>query len=159
MATIDQLIEQGQLFKLEDVLDPGELEERIIYVHPRVATWMDENLETLENDGFYDNIPSPKQQADDLFYEFISGANIISDWPPHAMTPSVTGVWELRTADLRFFGWFWRKGVFLITGVDTKTRCQAFSLYAGYRDQCVRDRTIFDLEAPAFCMGELSDVL
>ena len=159
MATIDQLVEQGRLLRLEGVLDPGELAERIIYLHPRVADWIDENLEALENDGYYDNVPSPLQQADDLFYEFISGAEISSQWPPHAMTPFDSGVWELRTPDLRFFGWFWRKGVFLLTAIDTKSRCQAHGLYSGYRDQCTRDRTDFDLEPPAFCTGELSDVL
>lgn len=159
MTTIGQLVAQGRLLKLEDVLDPGELEDRLIYLHPRVASWMDENMETLENDGFYDNVPSPQQQADDLFYEVISGADIISDWPPHAMIPSDTGVWELRTADLRFFGWFWRKGIFLLTGIDTKERCQTYSLYSGYRDQCVRDREEFNLEPPAFCTGDLHDVL
>lgn len=159
MATTDQLVEQGRLYKLEDILDPGELEERLIYIHPRVADWMDRNLETLECDGFYDNVPSPQQQADDLFYEFVSGADIVSKWPPHAMTPNDTGIWELRTADLRFFGWFWRKGVFLITGCDTKERCQSYSLYRGYREQCVRDRENFNLEPPAFCTGELTDVL
>jgi len=159
MTTIDQLVRREKLLKLEDVLDPGELEERLIYLHPRVAAWMDQNLETLENDGFYDNVPSPQQQADDLFYEFISGADINSDWPPHAMIPNVTGVWELRTADLRFFGWFWRKSIFLLTAIDTAARCKDYALYAGYRDQCTHDRTEFDLAPPAFCMGELSDVL
>ena len=159
MATINELVKQSRLLKLEDVLDPGELEERLIYVHPRVASWIDDNLETLDNDGFYENVPSPQQQADDLFYEYISGADMISDWPPHAMMPDESGVWELRTADLRFFGWFWRKSIFLMTAIDTKDRCLTYSLASAYRDQCVRDRDEFDLEPPAFCTGELNDVL
>jgi hypothetical protein len=159
MATIDQLVEQSRLLKLDEVLDPGELEERLIFLHPRVAAWTQANLEALENDGFYDNVPTPQQQADDLFYEFISGSDLISDWPPHAMTPYDTGVWELRTADLRFFGWFWRKSIFILSAVDTKVRCLELGLYAGYRRQCVNDRDTFDLDPPAFCTGELVDVL
>lgn len=159
MATIEDLVTSLRLHKIDGILDAGEVEQRLIYIHPRAMIWLDTKLEGLENDGFYDNVQTPRQQVDDLLYEFISGSDIISTWPPHAMTPNETGIWELRTADLRFFGWFWRKGVFIMTAIDTKKRCKELSLYGGYRDQCARDRYNFDLDPPLFCTGRLNDVL
>lgn len=159
MATPAQLALGGLLHKVEDVLEPHEQEVRLLYTMPRAKEWMDAKLSKLAADGFYENAPSPEQQVDDLFYSFLSGDPEISEWVPHPMRPHEDGVWELRTADLRFFGWFWRKGIFIISAVDQKTRCEQFGLYAGYRDQCLRDRDGFDLDPPPFVNGELQDVL
>ena len=75
------------------------------------------------------------------------------------MQPSEEGVWELRTADLRFFGWFWRKGVFVISAVDQTARCKEYNLCGGYRNRCVQDMRNLGLDEPQFVNGELADVL
>ena len=159
MPTPDEAVAEGHLHKITGVLSPAEQEMRLIYATPRAVQWMEENLEHLDADGYYDHAPSPTQQADDLFYSFISGDDLQNDWPPHVMQPSETGVWELRTADLRFFGWFWRQGVFIVSAVDQAARCKQYSLYAGYRDQCIWDVRNFGFDDPPFVNGELADVL
>ena len=159
MATPAQLAMRDLLHKVEDVLDPQEQEERLLYAMPRAKEWMDAQLSELATDGFYENAPSPEQQADDLFYSFLSGDPKISEWVPHPMRPHEHGVWELRTADLRFFGWFWRKGIFIISAVDQKNRCEQLDLYAGYRNQCLYDREGLDLDPPPFVNGDLENVL
>lgn len=159
MATPAQLAARNLLHKVEDVLGPHEQEERLLYAVPRAKEWMDARLADLASDGFYENAPSPEQQVDDLFYNFISGNEEISEWVPHPMFPHAYGVWELRTADLRFFGWFWRKGIFIISAVDQKVRCLEFGLNGPYRDQCIRDRDGLDLDPPTFISGDLRDVL
>lgn len=159
MPTPSDAADSGQLVKIDGGLDAHEQEQRLLYAMPRAVAWLENELDDLEADGFYDNAPTPNQQADDLFYSFVSGEDMDSEWPPHVMLPSERGVWELRTADLRFFGWFWRKGVFVISAVDAASRCKQFSLYAGYREQAVRDRDDFDFDPPPYVNGELSDVL
>jgi hypothetical protein len=159
MATTAQLVLEGVLHKVEDVLEPHEQEERLLYVMPRAKDWMDANLSDLAADGFYENAPSPEQQVYDLFYSFLSGDPEISEWTPHPMRPQEHGIWELRTADLRFFGWFWRKSIFIISAVDQKSRCEEFRLYEGYRNQCSNDREALGLEPPPFVNGELESVL
>lgn len=159
MATPAELVQAGRLHKVEDVLDPHEQEQRLLYVLPRAKAWMDEKLDALEADGFYENMPTPTQQADDIFYAFISGDDELGEWVPHAMDPFENGVWELRTADLRFFGWFWRKGIFIISAVDQAARCKELQLYNGYRNQCERDRDLLNLDPPPFINGGMRDVL
>lgn len=150
---------EGLLQKIDGRLDASEQEQRLLYATPRAVQWMNDKLEDLDADGYHDNTQSPTEQADDLFYRFVSGGVIEKDWPPHVMRPPREGVWELRTADLRFFGWFWRKGVFIISAVDQAERCKKFSLYTGYRRQCIKDRQDFGFDEPSFVNGELSDVL
>lgn len=160
MPTPSDAVAEGRLFKVDGGLEANEQEERLIYVMPRAATWLEENLENLDADGFYENAPSPTQQADDLLYSFVSGGDFENDWSPHVMYPSDTGIWELRTADLRFFGWFWRKGVFIVSAVDQAARCKQKGLYAGYRNQSIVDRERFGFDEPSFINGEdLADVL
>ncbi len=65
-----------------------------MYALPRAVEWMENDLEKLDTDGFYENAQSPIQQADDLFYSFISGGDLENDWPPHIMKPPEDGVWE-----------------------------------------------------------------
>lgn len=122
---------------------------------PLAVRWMNDKLEGLDADGFFENAPSPMEQAEELFYSFISGEDLGSgDWPPHVMRPPREGVWELRTADLRFFGWFWRKGIFIISSVDQALNCKKTGLYAVYRNQCVKDRQAFGFDEPSFVEGE-----
>ena len=159
MATTEQLAEQGILERLDGVLDHDELVERRIYLMPRAVQWLESTLGTIETDGYVENAASPLQQADDLFYDFISGAEMAESWPPHWMYPQHDGVWELRTPDLRFFGWFTCKGTFIVSAIDTKENCKLKNLYRGYRNQCVSDRNSMELDEPKYILGELDDVL
>ncbi len=159
MPTPSDAVARGLLHKIEGVLDPGEQEFRLIYALSRAIEWMERSLGKLDADGFYENAPTPTQQADDLFYAFISGDDLENDWPPHVMRPSEEGVWELRTADLRFFGWFWRKCIFVISAVNQAAICKEHKLYGGYRNQCIRDRCDLGLDNPPFVKGELADVI
>ncbi len=154
MPTPSDAVAEGLLHKIDGGLDAAEQEQRLLYAMPRAVQWMNDKLEGLDADGYHENAQSPMLQADDLFYTFVSGGVIEGDWPPHVMRPPREGVWELRTADLRFFGWFWRKGVFIISAVDQAARCKKFSLYAGYRNQCVKDRRGFGFDEPSFVEGE-----
>lgn len=160
MPTPGDAAAMGRLHKIDGGLSASEQEERLLYAMPRAAQWLDDNLERLDADGFYENAQSPTMQADDLFYAFVPGGDIEKDFPPHVMQPPKEGVWESRTADLRFFGWFWRRGVFIISAVDRAERCKKRSLYTGYRNQCVRDRQDFGFDEPPFVEGEsINDVI
>ena len=160
MPTPDDAVAAGQLYKIDGGLDAAEQVQRLLYAMPRAVRWMNDKLEGLDADGYHENAQSPMMQTDDLFYTFVSGGVIESDWPPHVMRPPREGVWELRTADLRFFGWFWRKGIFIISAVDQAVRCKKFRLYAGYRKQCVRDRQSFGFDGEPFVIGEsINEVL
>lgn len=159
MATPAELEEKGELSKLVGILDDDQPEERLVYALPRARDWLTETLPLLETDGFHENAASPQEQAYDLFYAFLSGEDDFAEFIPKPLRPKDSYVWELRTADLRFFGWFWRKGIFILSAVDLKQRCARYNLYAGYRDQCEHDRETLDLDPPKFIAGDLNDVV
>lgn len=157
MATPPQLVEEGDLIKVGSPLGLGEMPERAIYAFPRAVEWMQEHLTELQSDGYYTGVVSPLEQADDLLHRFIIGDDM-QDKPPRSMRPEREGVWELRTPDLRFFGWFWKRGCFLLSAIATKKECKISGLYHGYMQQCVRDRTLLNLDSPKFRPGGYDEV-
>jgi hypothetical protein len=122
---------------------------------------MRKNLPSLEPDGFVDGAIRPNQQTYQLMKDFIRGADLFSDdWFPKPLMPrdNAHGIWELRTPDLRFFGWFVRRGVLIVASVETKVRLVQHKLYDGHREQAVVMRDNLDLDEPKFLNGEQSDV-
>ena len=57
-------------------------------------------------------------------------------------------MWELKTPDLRLFGWFNVRDSFIITEIDLTHRVKMYNLYAGYAGQVVRKRTQLELNEP-----------
>lgn len=158
MATLEQLVESGQLISLGGGLDGHELPERLLYAFPHVVEWLDQTLPDLEPE-LGDGKQSPVEQMDGLFHDFVSGADLAFYDRSHSMIPANLGVWELKTPDTRAFGWFPQKGAFIIAEVDTAFRCKEHGLYVGYRGSVVRRRDSLDLAVPKFVTGDYSDVL
>jgi len=164
MATPDQLAKQGDLHKLEIHLEPGDLPQQRIFAMPRVTQWLKNQLPALRADGYHDGAMSPKEQAYEQLRAFVVGDDLSmtagacgSLKPAKLMHPPEHGIWELRTFDLRFFGWFWRKSMLIISAADTKARCRDHNLYSGYLDQALRDRETLNLDEPKFLSGGYDD--
>lgn len=158
MATLDQLVESGQLVKLGGGLGGHEMPERLLYAFPHVVEWLDQTLPDLGSE-LGDGKQSPLEQVDDLFYDFVSGFDLSYYERSHSMLPDELGVWELKTPDTRLFGWFPRKNAFIIAEVDTAFRCKQHGLYPGYRGGTERRRGLLDLNEPKYVTGGYSDVL
>jgi hypothetical protein len=159
MATVDDLEANGALIRLEGSVTNPNLNRRL-YALPRVIDWIETALPKLEAGDFYDDAPDPTQQLDELIDYFVGASSSMSTLDPHGMLPKEMGAWCLRTMDLRVYGWFWRKGIFIMSAIDTKARCLKFNgLASGYRNQCVSDFEKLDLDEPKFVIGEIKDVL
>lgn len=161
MATVEELSKAKLLQVVKGVLGPRQLAERYIYLRPEAADWMRSTLRGLEVDGYVDDAISPNQQAYQLFKDFISGEDMFSlEMHPKPLRPqdSEHGIWELRTPDLRFFGWFCRKGVFLVSNIETKSTLLADRSYGRMRDFAVEYRNGLDLDEPKVLMGGQEDV-
>src|SRR4051812_2328024 len=105
MATLDDLCDQKRLVKLGGGLDDDEQPERRLYAFPHVIDWLERVLPTLISE-LGDGSQTPEEQADDLLHLFVSGGDMSFYERSHSMTPAAHGIWELKTPDLRFFGWF-----------------------------------------------------
>lgn len=159
MPTPNDLVQGGFLEKIDVDLDVDELPQRVLYAYPQVVTWLSDTLPGLVVDGHFPSAATPLEQADALFYNYVIGRKI-TQMAPHSMRPKEPGVWELRTHDLRFFGWFYRKGVFIISAADTKRNCKDGALYDAYRDNAINYRDALDLDPPPkFITGATSHVL
>lgn len=157
MATPAQLKDDGILIGVGGNLAPHECAMRIMYTFPEVTDWLTKQLPHITSDGYIDGDVTPYQQAVQQINTYIRGDDYENWMLPHLLRPEEHGVWELRTADLRFFGWFHTKCVFILSRVATKSDCNKNG-YGPYRNECVQKRDKVDLDEPKFIEGELSDV-
>lgn len=158
MATLGELVRRGELVSIGGGLESYELQNGVLCALPRVIWWLDKVLPELEP-VLDEGRQSPLEQVDDLFHDFVAGEDISFYQRSHSMIPTAPGVWELKTPDVRFFGWFVRPRHFIIAAADSAERCKLYDLYAGYRGEVVRLRDALDLDPPKFVTGGYSDVL
>ncbi|MBE1506706.1 hypothetical protein [Rhizobium viscosum] len=158
MATLTELCDANVLVSIGGGLDAHEQPERLLCAFPHVIDWLENTLPSLDPD-FHEGKQDPMEQADDLFHDFVSGADFSYYEKSHSMLPTEPGVWELKTSDLRLFGWFASKGVFVVAEINSAFQCKHHSLYAGYRNSVVYRRNQLNLDEPKFITGEYEDVL
>ena len=155
MATVSDLSEAGALFKLDPALDPDVQELRCLYTSERLKDWIQQTLPTLGSAWEIDH--SPVEQLDALVATFASGEQLTFGWQFSPLKPIGQGVWELKTADLRVFGWFPVRDYFIGVAADWTERIKLHGLYAGYRGEIVRFRDELRLDEPKFIEGDNPD--
>lgn len=162
MATFEnlqELVRVGALVAIDLPVRICSAPSRYFYVTPRALQYLDKTLPQLPQTQMSE--AAPVEQVYSLLKRFVCGnelsygdGNDIRD-----INPSDLGVWELKTEDMRLFGWFPLYDVFICDAVDDASRIKEYSLYAGYRDQCVAARDRMALDEPKFVDGELKDVI
>jgi hypothetical protein len=153
MATPLDLVDRGRLFKLDPDLGFGLQEFRVIYSSPRLKCWIQDVLPALESDRGLQLTPQEQLQA---FVEevFCPGDSLTYEWQFKPLTHIGDGIWELKTADIRIFGWFWKKDCFIGSAGDLKSRIMEMHLYRPYAEEAVRFRNDLDLDEPKFIPGD-----
>jgi hypothetical protein len=152
MATIIELEQQGVLTKLDPELDPPQQEFRRIYLGPKLRDWIEHVLPTLESDRGIEI--APLGQFDELISVFCSGETLTYGWQFKPLNYVENGIWELKTADLRIFGWFSQKDCFVGVIADTKARILKHKLVAPYANVEVAPfRKQLNLDEPKFVPG------
>ena len=152
MATVEQLVTAGLLRPVMVDLG-GSLPVRQIFGTLDFIAWLSTALPQLEND--YDGHATPTEQVENLLAEYISGhpLNYGDGGNLRCLRPVDRGVVELKTADVRIFGWFVRKDRYIATFGHSATRVKTVDLYAGFRNETCRIRDTIDLDAPKFILG------
>lgn len=158
MASPSELVESKELVKMGGNLLPHEQPLRTMYALPGVKRWILEILPSIESDGHVPGALTPMQQAAVQVHDFIAGKNP-EDWMvPKLLRPHKNAVWELRTPDLRLFGWFWRKRVFVLSSIDSALNCKTLSGYTPHINLADQMRERLALDEPKYIEGSLSDV-
>lgn len=158
MATLAELVGRQELVRLGGGLLPSEQVQGRLFAFPHVIDWLESVLPQLDAE-LSDGRQSPLEQIDDLFHDFVTGTNLDYWERTHSMRPEQPGVWELKTPDVRFFGWFHLRLTFVIAEVESAFKCKRYDLYPGYRESVVRRRHALKLNEPKFITGSYEDVL
>jgi hypothetical protein len=151
MATIIDLVNAQKLFKLDPALEPNEQEWRSVHAFPQFRKRIENDL--LNWVSTWGVELTPVQQLDALMEVFCSGETLTFGSQFKPLEHLGDGIWELKTPDLRLFGWFLAKDCFICTAVDLAFNVKSYNLYAGYAGEAVRLRALLDLDEPKFVVG------
>lgn len=151
MATIIDLVKAQKLFKLDPELEPNEQEWRWIYALPQFRKRVEDDLATWAST--WEVEVAPIQQMDALMEVFCSGVTLTFGTQFRPLVHIKDGIWELKTPDLRLFGWFHVKDCFIGSALDLAFNVKSYNLYAGYASEAARLRDQLDLDEPKFVPG------
>ena len=157
MATALELAFKQRLFKLDPGLERNEHEWRFIYGSPRFRERVEKDLASWVSHWKVEVDPS--QQLDALVEVFCSGETLTFGPEFKPLVHLKDGVWQLKTPDLRIFGWFWRKDHFVAGTMDVTFNVKKYNLYAGYAGEVARFRDQLDLDEPKFVPGDDPNVV
>lgn len=132
---------------------------RNIYVGLAAANWIKNELRKVRSDGYFHGSLKPTEQLVDTFRRLMQGEPM-NDLPPKTLRPRDAGLHELRTPDLRIFGWFWRSHTYIVgSACAVSTLKTKDTVYAGHMETCRFFREGLDLDEPKFISGEVDDIL
>ncbi|MBM7048366.1 hypothetical protein [Rhizobium lusitanum] len=150
MATIEALEETRALIRVNPHLN-GAPKFRQLFVFPEVKAWLDEVLPTLK--ALDPDDEGPRSQVWSLFRSFLLGHELDDEYDFRLMHPQNHDIYELKCPDVRFYGWFVDKGIFIAARVDSMERVHTFDLDGGYRGEAERARDLIDLDPPKYVAG------
>lgn len=152
MATLEQLVQSKELVPLTVRLARDEFADRRIYAAPAFVQWLKNDV--MKAEAFYSDDIAPKLQAHAILNQYISGKPMRGSRMFKRLSPSSDDVWELRTPDLRFFGWVPEKDVFIAVCGDLFGNLKADkSLYETHRIATKKVRDSMNLDEPKFLQG------
>ena len=137
--------------KLDASLDWDEQEHRLIYASNRLVARIQNELPQM--DSVWKIELSPIEQLDGIVHAFCAGLPLTYGHHFKPLNPIRNGVWELKTADLRVFGWFEKKDCFVAWTLDLTDTIKRGNLYQGYVNETVFYRDRLALDEPKFIPG------
>jgi hypothetical protein len=156
MPTIPDLVESGAIIKIDVGLAHRDQPLRLLYGTPQFVAWLRELL-----NGAQPSRPlgqaSAAEQLDDLFHSFLRGDRLVFTRQFRAIRAEENAVWELKTPDLRIFGWFMAKDCFVAVFGNWADTIKDHDLYRGYRIAIRRLRRELGIDATLCVKGNSPD--
>src|ERR1700743_2848907 len=156
MPTIQDMGNSGTLVKSEAGLAPHCQPSRLLYGTPGFVEWlagvMDGNEPSLRLGQ-----ATAAEQIDDLFASYLSGEPLIFTRQFRVVRAEDNAVWELKTPDVRIFGWFMAKDCFAAAFGNRADIIKDHDLYRGYRVAVRRLRRELDIDATLCVRGVAPD--
>jgi hypothetical protein len=130
MSTIDKLVSGGRLRAVRLGLQDDELPDRGLFGTDRLHEFLANDLAKIAaNDAQL----SPLEQVAALFGRYLTNVPLVLKSPISPLRHLDDAVWELKTTDVRIFGWFARKDCFVADGGADVSRLKSGALtYNGF---------------------------
>src|ERR1700743_53087 len=132
MTTIEELVEANAISRIQVEMHPRDQELRLLYGTPGFIAWLDELAKGSQPERRLGEAP-PAEQIDDLFNTFLSGKPLEHMRQFRSIRAEKNAVWELKTPDIRIFGWFLKKDCFVGVFGNWADVIKDHDLYRGYR--------------------------
>jgi hypothetical protein len=156
MPTIANLVDSGAIVKIDVELAPRDQPLRLLYGTPPFVEWLREVLGGAGPAGLL-GVTSPAEQIDDLFHSFLSGEHLVFTRQFRVVRAEENAVWELKTPDIRIFGWFMAKDCFVAVFGNWADIAKDHDLYRGYRIAIRRLRRELGVDANLCVRGVAPD--
>lgn len=152
MATLHELVEAGTLRRVKVRLGRNQYDDRNFYAYPDFHDWLFNDVKAAQS--FYAESIRPSGQALDILKTYITGKTVTGTRMFTRMRPITDDVWEMRTDDLRFFGWVPEPNSYIAVVGDFFEHLKADpSLYELYRIKTLTERAQLNLDDPKYIAG------
>jgi len=161
MPTFDKLLEDKVIIRVTVPLRRGEFHERKFYAFPLCLDWMRKDVPNMTT-GRCQSPLSPKEQLEQRLRQWMSGATIVHERMFNDMLPHDKHVWEMKTADLRLFGWVYQPKAFIaLCGgyADDYKEPTKTKNYADDVKAVVAARHLLPLDGPKFATGDFDELV
>lgn len=126
---------------------------RKVYVTPSFAQWVGHDLSAVVASDL--SQASPRSQLNSELEAFCIGRVLVMPLDFHCLEPSSSCVWQLKTPDLRLFGWFIKKDWIILHRGEDANRLHGigFAAYASYIKSTVEFRNALSPALPGPIYG------
>ncbi|MFK5599940.1 hypothetical protein ACFZ8E_23530 [Methylobacterium sp. HMF5984] len=134
MATISDLTRAGVLHPVGGSKGTKKGKTRRFYATDAALDWIvGVSRNSPSSPEGYDE--TPKLQLYNLLKAYTSGDPLVFDQEFHPMRPGDKKIWELKTIEMRIFGFFSDVDEFVAVVIDYKWRIKLYSLSEGYKNE------------------------
>jgi hypothetical protein len=142
-------------------LPRGQFHERKLYAYPQCVEWMRNEVPQMAT-GQIASAFTPKEQLLERLRQWMAGDPMAYGRMFHDMVPKSDAVWEMKTADLRLFGWMYRPREFIaVRGgyTDHYKEPTKIKNYADDRRAVVTARDALPLDGEKYAKGDFDGLV
>ena len=132
MTTIEELVEANVISRIQVEMHSRDQELRLLYGTPDFIDWLGRLAKGAGPEQRLGEATAA-EQVDDLFNTFLSGLPLVYMKQFRSIRSEKNAVWELKTPDVRIFGWFLKKDCFVAVFGNWADVIKDHDLYRGYR--------------------------
>lgn len=163
MATLTKLVEDKLLIRVTVPLGRRQFHERKIYAFPDCLVWMRDDVPKMVT-GRVASAFTPSEQLIERLRQWIAGDPMVFGRMFRDMEypKDIDGVWELKTADLRIFGWMYRPKEFVaVRGGYTDDYKEPTKIrnYADDKREVAKARDSLPLDGDKYVTGNFDEIV